>query len=135
MTERSVVVSMAVSVAGGKEHEFEFEIEASRYYEKVRSNVQGLGEEIIGIVVRELDDRLAGEVPAGWKNLGREKRRVVTAVGEVSINRRVYRDEAGRRQPLDDVLGLKRYERLSNGVKQLGAYLASNGSYRQAAAE
>lgn len=68
MTERSVVVGIAISVTGGNEHEFE--IDANRYDEQLRSNVQGLGEEIIGIVVSKLDDRLAGEVPAGWKLFG-----------------------------------------------------------------
>jgi hypothetical protein len=59
-----------------------------------------------------IDDQIREGEASGWKNLGREKRRVITAVGEVEIKRRVYRDGEGkRRKPLDEMVGLDHTER------------------------
>jgi hypothetical protein len=83
-----------------------------------------------------IDDQIREREAKNWKNLGREKHRVITAVGEVEIKRRVYRDGAGnRRKPLDEQMGLERYQRETNVVRMMGAWLATQNSYRDAADE
>jgi hypothetical protein len=81
-----------------------------------------------------LDDRIARNVPAGWWNVGTEMRWMVSSLGAVRYQRRVYQDEQGsRRKPIDDLLGLRSYGCLSGRVREMGASLASNGTYRLAA--
>ncbi len=83
-----------------------------------------------------IDDQIREREAKGWKNLGREKHHVITAVGEVGIKRRVYRDRAGkRRKPLDEMMGLDRYQRETNVVRMMGAWLATQNSSRDAADE
>ena len=84
--------------------------------------------------LKGLDEELCKEVPAGWQNVGTEKRSVLSSVGRIHYPRRIYKDEKGvRRKPVDEVLGVKRYERESQRVQQMGAYLACEGTYRRAA--
>jgi hypothetical protein len=81
-----------------------------------------------------LDDELRKEVPAGWRNVGTEERGILSSIGRIRYQRRIYKDEKGvRRKPLDEVLGVVRYGRESQRVQQMGAYLASEGTYRRAA--
>jgi hypothetical protein len=48
----------------------------------------------------------------------------------------VYRDGTGkRRKPLDEMMGLDRYQRETNVVRMMGAWLATQNSYRDAADE
>ena len=57
-------------------------------------------------------------------------------VGKIRYQRRIYEDEKGeRRKPLDEILGVEGYDRESQRVQQMGAYLASEGTYRRAADE
>ena len=56
--------------------------------------------------------------------------------GEVEKNRQVYRGESGkRRKGLDEMMGLERYQRETNVVRMLGAWLATQNSYQDAADE
>jgi hypothetical protein len=77
---------------------------------------------------------LRQEVPAGWRNVGTEERSIMSSIGRIHYRRRIYKDEKGvRRKPLDEVMGVERYDRESQRVQQMGAYLASEGTYRRAA--
>lgn len=135
MAERSVAVSITVKVEGRKEIAAEFEVGGKDCDEAVRRAMMGLGRDVLAGVLVALDDGVSRVVPRDWRNLGKEERTVVTTLGAVRMRRRVYRDEEGHRlKPLDEVLGLAKYERLSETVKVKGAYLASEGSYRQSAA-
>lgn len=134
MTERSVAISIVVEVAGGKRIATEFAVGGTECDEVVQCALKRLGCQVVSGVLEELDDRLQAEVPAGWRNVGKESRTVTTTLGPVEIRRRVYQDdEKERHKPLDQELGLRKYERLSTAVKAKGAYLASEVSYRQAA--
>jgi len=134
MAERSVAISIVVTVEGSKQIRAEFEVEGAGCDEAIQRELKRLGREVVSDALVVLDDRLSQEVPKDWKNVGKEEREVITALGSVRIRRRVYRDsQRQRHKPLDEVLGLKKYERLSEGVKAKGAYLASEVSYRQAA--
>ena len=134
MAERSVAISIVVKVEGSKQITAEFEVEGAGCDEALQRELKRLGREVVSDVLVVLDDRLSQEVPGDWQNVGKEEREVIMAVGPVRLRRRVYRDAGGQRhKPLDEVLRLKKYERLSHAVKAKGAYLASEVSYRQAA--
>jgi len=134
MAERSVAVSIVVEVAGSKRIATEFAVEGAECGEALQVELKRVGCQVISGVLEELDDRLREDVPSDWRNVGKETRTVLTTLGQVAIRRRVYRDGSRERhKPLDEVLGLKKYERLSTEVKAKGAYLASEVSYRQAA--
>jgi hypothetical protein len=102
--------------------------------ESIYQGMQGMGRALFGASVQGVDDGLRETAPEGWKNMGREKRTVMTCVGPVVYKRRIYKDEQGkRRKPVDEVLGIIPYSRYSLGVQQQGSYLASELPYREAA--
>ena len=91
-------------------------------------------QEQITAMLEAIDDLLCAYVPKSWKNVGREKRNLVTEQGYISYRRRVYRDENGkRRKPLDEFLGLRPYQRNSVHVEEMGCKMAADSSYRQTA--
>lgn len=96
--------------------------------------MQGMAKTLYTAIMHGVDDGLRETAPAGWKNVGREKRTITTCAGTVTYKRRVYKDEQGkRRKPLDECLGIMPYSRYSLGVQQKGSYLASELPYREAA--
>lgn len=100
----------------------------------VRDLVHVLVEVIVGAVVSCKDDELAASRPASWRSRGKEERWLLSAVGKILIRRRVFRDEEGKRhKPLDDAMHLVPYQRVTRYVTGLGAYLASEETYRVAA--
>jgi hypothetical protein len=102
--------------------------------ESVHSLATGLGQQMLQGVIHVLDDRIARDVPAAWRNGGTEKRWMVSSLGAVRYKRRVYQDEQRRRRkPIDDLLGLPPYVRMSGWVQEMGASLACSGTYRLAA--
>ena len=135
MTEKTVRISITTEI-NGKVVNREIEAEAGSLdgelikimFEMIRETIRG--------GLEAIDDQIREGEASDWKNLGREKRRVITAVGEVEIKRRVYRDGEGkRRKPLDEMVGLERYQRETNVVRMMGAWLATQNSYREAADE
>jgi hypothetical protein len=96
--------------------------------------VQEMGATVLQAGLKGLDDELRKGVPAGWRNVGTEERSILSSIGRIRYQRRIYKDEKGvRRKPLDENLGVVRYGRESQRVQQMGAYLASEGTYRRAA--
>ena len=135
MTEKTVNISITTEI-NGEAIKREITAEASSLDgEMIRVMVQLMREAITG-GLEAIDNQIREKETKGWKNLGREKHRVITAVGEVEIKRRVYRDGTGkRRKPLDEMMGLDRYQRETNVVRMMGAWLATQNSYRDAADE
>jgi len=135
MTEKTVNISITTEINGkGIKREITAET-ASLDGEMIKLMVEVIREAITG-GLEAIDDQIREREAKSWKNLGREKHRVITAVGEVEIKRRVYRDGAGnRRKPLDEMMGLDRYQRETNVVRMMGAWLATQNSYRDAADE
>jgi len=120
----------------GKQEILRQKIDVEHLEEGVLVAERQLGVTVMKVIMEKEDEALAKGKPKGWQSLGREKRVVVTEVGRVEINRRVYRDENGkRRKPLDEKLQLRQYERLTWGMKVLASELASETSYRKAAVE
>jgi len=135
MTEKTVNISITTEI-NGKAINREIRAEAARLDgEMIKIMVEMIRETIAG-GLEAIDDQIREREAKGWKNLGREKHRVITAVGEVEITRRVYRDGVGkRRKPLDEMMGLERYQRETNVVRMMGAWLTTQNSYRDAADE
>jgi len=125
---------VTISVDGGEIRQIEVDIRQEGWEQRMVESLEDIRREIVGAVLAREDAALAREVPAGWVNLGRECRQVVTLAGKVVLVRRVFRDEEGqRRKPLDEALGLSRYRRDTSGLLRFLAYWASGVSYRRAA--
>jgi hypothetical protein len=59
---------------------------------------------------------------------------LVSSLGPIQYKRRIYQDEQDRRvKPIDELLGLRRYGRMSGRVQEMGAALSSCDPYRRAA--
>ena len=81
-----------------------------------------------------LDDQLLGQKPAEWRVVGKRPRTVVTRFGEVTIQRRLYRDEQGKgRFLLDEVIGLPVQQAATAEVQETVVALAADLSFGKAA--
>mgnify|MGYP001827065618 FL=1 len=135
MTEKTVTISITTEV-NGKAHKQEISVGSAGLEGELIKMMAELMRTIMAAGLEAIDDQIREREAKDWKNLGREKHRVLTAMGEVEIKRRVYRDGAGkRRKPLDEQMGLGRYQRETNVVRMMGAWLATQNSYRDAADE
>ena len=135
MTEKTVTISITTEV-NGKALKQEISVGSAGLDGELIKMMADLMRTIIAEGLEAIDDQIREREAKDWKNLGREKHRVLTAMGEVEIKRRVYRDGAGkRRKPLDEQMGLGRYQRETNVVRMMGAWLATQNSYRDAADE
>lgn len=135
MTDKAVQISITIRVA-----EREVKIERKMEEEELEEKAQEIGIEAglqtLEMELEEVDDRLAENIPEGWHNVGTEERWVTSSVGELRYKRRIYVDEQKRRRkPIDELLGLEEKGRMSRRVREMGSYLASEGTYRRAAGE
>ncbi len=133
MTEKPVSISITIKVA-----ETEIFLERQLAIREIEEGAQDLvteiGQQVMKAGIEAVDERVKKQVPAGWRNVGTETRWMISSVGELQYKRRIYIDEKGqRRKPVDEILGLGRYGRISQRVKEMGAQLASVSTYRQAA--
>ena len=135
MTDEAVSISITIKVEDAV-IEIQQQIPVEAVEEKVHSLATGLGQRILQGVIHVLDDRIALIVPAEWCNVGTEKRWMVSSLGAVRYKRRVYQDERHQRKaPVDELLGLRRYGRMSGKVEEMGACLACSQTYRLAASQ
>ena len=135
MTEKTVTISITTEV-NGKALKREISVGTASIDGEMIKLMSEMMRTTITEGLEAIDDQIREREAKDWKNLGREKHRVITAIGEVEIKRRVYRDGAGkRRKPLDEQMGLGRYQRETNMVRMMGAWLATQNSYRDAADE
>jgi len=82
-----------------------------------------------------MDQALLDEKPAGWQVVGRRKRTIVTRFGEMTVERRLYRDEKQEeRFLLDEALGLEPRQVATPEVKEAVVALAADVSFEKAAA-
>lgn len=135
MTALTVELIITAEVAGQRYDlgKVDFPI-GEKLDEAIYQGIQGMGTALYGAILQGVDDGLRETTPEGWKNVGREKRTIMTCVGSITYKRRIYKDTTGkRRKPVDEVLGIERYGRYSLGVQQKGSYLASELPYREAA--
>ena len=114
--------------------EFDWKVQWEQFDRCIRALVRQIIVTIVEALISWKDDELAALVPADWRNKGKEERRLLTALGCVLIRRRVFRDKEGKRhKPLDEALQVVPYQRVTPYVTELGAYLASEETYRVAA--
>lgn len=133
MTDESVHISIHIKVEE-KVLEFEDRIQVEELEEVIKAMTQEMGQQVLLGVIWSLDERFAKSLPAGWRNVGTEERRMVSSLGYIWYKRRIYQDEQNqRRKPVDEMLGLQRYGRISGRVQEMGSYLACKATYRHAA--
>jgi hypothetical protein len=132
MTEKSVHISITIKVAENS-HEFRKQVKYHDVEEGVQSLTQEIGQQALQSVLAVMAGELEARVPRGWKNIGTEKRTLISSLGVIEYKRRVYLDENQvRRKPMDETLGIQRYSRMSGRVQEMGSYLASSSTYRRA---
>lgn len=92
MTDEAVLISITIRVS---EREIKFETETK--IEDMEKTIQGIlleaGQLTFGMVIKEIDDRIAETVSKGWQNVGTEERWLVSSIGTLRFKRRVYLDE------------------------------------------
>jgi hypothetical protein len=135
MTDEAVQISITIRVAKREQ-----KIERKMKIKDLEETIQGIaietGQEALGMGIKEIDEEIAKQVPTGWQNVGTEERWLVSSIGAVRYKRRIYLDEKGkRRKPVDELLGIEKYGRMSGRVQELGASLACAGTYRLAASQ
>lgn len=133
MTDEAVQISITIRVAKREQR-----IERTIKIEELEETIQGIaietGQEALGMGIKELDDRISERIPKGWQNVGTEERWLVSSIGAMRYKRRIYLDdERKRRKPVDELLGIQKYGRMSGRVQEMGASLACMGTYRLAA--
>lgn len=135
MTENSVVISISINGAK-REIIIERELELEELERCIGKVLQKIGNYLLQAGIEELDLRIRQTIPGNWENVGTESRRVLSSLGRVSYQRRIYLDEQGRRRkPVDEILGVQPYGRDSQYMREMGAYLACTGTYRRAASQ
>ena len=135
MTEKSVVISITIRVSE-REVKIENEIGIGDMEEGIQVIMLEAGQQALGMGIKAIDDRIAEKIPRGWQNVGTEERWIVSSIGALRYRRRVYLDEnKQRRKPLDEILRVERYGRVSERVQEMGSSLACMGTYRLAASQ
>lgn len=135
MTEKAVEISITVKVED-EVIEIKRKMKISELELELSKITQEIGNRMMVAVMEGIDREISKAVPAGWRNVGTEERSLMSSVGRVRYRRRIYKDEKGvRRKPVDEVLGVERYSRESQRVREMGAYLACEGTYRRAASQ
>jgi len=135
MTEEAVQISITIKIAK-REQRIERKIKVEELEETIQGIVIETGQEALGMGIKELDDRIAKKIPKGWRNVGTEERWIVSSLGAMRYKRRIYLDEKRkRRKPVDELLGIEKYGRMSGRVQEMGASLACMGTYRLAASQ
>lgn len=117
MTEKSVPINIIIRVS-----ERELKIEKEIRVEEMEGTIQGIaleaGVRMFGMGIKEIDERIAAKVPSGWQNVGTEERWIVSSIGPLRYRRRIFLDEKSqRRKPLDEVLGIERYGKVSTNTR------------------
>ena len=135
MTENSVAISITIRVSE-REVKIENEIGIGDLEETIQGIMLEAGQQALGMGIKAIDDRIAEKLPSGWQNVGTEERWIVSSIGALRYRRRVYLDEnKQRRKPLDEILRVERYGRVSERVQEMGSSLACMGTYRLAASQ
>jgi hypothetical protein len=119
-----------------REVKIENEIGIGDIEEALQGIMLEAGQQAFGMGIKAIDDRIAENLPRGWQNVGTEERWIVSSIGALRYRRRVYLDEdKQRRKPLDEILRVERYGRVSERVQEMGSSLACMGTYRLAASQ
>jgi len=103
--------------------------------EQVYAFINQQARDLVQRLFKAMDDKLMKSRGEGLVVVGFRRRWILTKFGQLPIERRLYRDRAGRsRYLLDEVIGLTKGSSLSSGVKDLCVLLASYMSFGKAEA-
>lgn len=135
MTDDAVQISITIKVEEC-EKKFEGLIKLKNLEESIQRMAIAVGQESMAMSIKEIDKQIAKQVPKGWQNVGTEERWLVSSLGAMRYKRRIYLDKhQKRRKPVDELLGIEKYGRMSGRVQEMGASLACMGTYRLAASQ
>ena len=133
MTEEPVNISITIKVEEVVK-EMEIKVPINELEDTIQTITLSLGSQVLQGIISVLDDRIAENMGAGWRNVGTEARWMVSSLGPVYYKRRVYQDEDQMRwKPVDELLGVERYSRMTSRVREMGSALAAQATYRLAA--
>lgn len=105
--------------------------EDRQWEEEIYREICALGRERAQKQLAQMEERLFAQHPAEWRVEGFRRRTLMTRFGEVTLRRRLYRDEAGGyRFLLDEHLGLKKNQLATPGVEQAVVESAALSSFR-----
>lgn len=124
-----MVAEMASGVLSGR-------IDFTRAERSIWEESLNVGREAFENLLGALDDALFENRPEGFHVLGKRERKLITMVGEITVERRYYADPEGKgRFLLDELLSLDERDRLSPQVALAAGRYCSRMTYRQAAEE
>jgi hypothetical protein len=133
MTDKAVEISITIKVAEC-EKKFQESVRPEIIEETLQRIAIAVGQESLAMSIQEIDNQLAKQVPKDWRNVGTEERWLVSSLGAMRYKRRIYLNEKQKRiKPIDELLGIEKYGRMSGRVQEMGASLACMGTYRLAA--
>lgn len=129
-----VSISITFTIGNEKDNKLYFKLSPGALGDDLKYIQQSLTAAISPAILMHLDDQIKETEMKGMKVLGTEKRTVVTEVGAIEINRRVYRSADGKRvKPLDQLSGIAPYERRNRHVQETESVIAARSAYRSAA--
>lgn len=133
MTDEAVQIIITIKI-GEESREVEKDLTIEGLEGGLASLNQSMQVSMGGLIFEMLDAKIHARRPKGWQSLGTAKRSMMTESGEIQFRRHIYWDGKGRRfTPLDLLLDIRPYARNSQKLDAMGACLAAEGSYRQAA--
>ena len=126
--------SITIEIEKGQRTRAEFKIQSDKFGQEINETIKQLSQIIGKEVLQKYDDQLQKEEARGLKTVGRETRSVEMEFGEVEIKRRVYILKDGKRwKPLDELLGLGKYQRRDEMMMERNCVIAGVSTYRRAA--
>ena len=134
MTANAIILIIITIKCGDKSTEFTKSVDLENLEKEMASLVIFLAGVIFSKILELLDKHIQETIPASWKNIGREMRKLIFEHGYVSFSRRVYRDDKGkRRKPLDELLNIRPYARYSRNVQEIGSAIGADTTFRKGA--
>jgi hypothetical protein len=95
-----------------------------------------VGRRLLEAISARMDEALMKARPPGYTIVGSRTKTLATRMGDLRINRRLYRDEhGGYHSLLDEYLGLDKYQRATHGLMREALVHAAQRSYRQSVEE
>ncbi len=105
-----------------------------RLEEEVGGLVQQATSQMLYHALEEIDQKLLAQREESLRVVGKRQRTLVTSAGEITIQRRIYRQRDGTyRFLLDEALGLESHRRISPRMQEMASELATEVPFRRAA--
>ena len=131
---KDVRMIITIEIENSRRMTINYMILSDTFGQKIREIQKQIGEMISEAVIESYDNRIRQEEAKGLKVLGRETRVVEMECGKVAVKRRVYQRKDGRRwKPIDELLGLEKYQRRDEKVMERNCVLAAQTTYRRTA--